>query len=115
MPSILDTVTSLMESGLTEKASRALDIEPSLVSRGLSVLGPVVLGGITKATASPAGANAVFNALPKETGGDLLSSLTGMFTGGSQNRPASILESLFGAGTNAIGATLSEKLGFNVR
>lgn len=115
MAGILDTFTSLLGSGLADKASQALGIDSSLVTRGLSAIGPVALGALAKATASPAAAGSIFKALPQDTGGDLLSKLTGLFTGDAARQQASGMESLFGAGTNAIGATLSDKLGFNVR
>lgn len=115
MAGILDTFTSMMGSGLADKASQAFGIDSSLVTRGLSAIGPVALGALAKATATPAAAGSLFKALPQDTGGDLLSKLTGLFTGDAARQQASGAESLFGAGTNAIGATLSNKLGFNVR
>jgi hypothetical protein len=115
MAGILDSFTSLVDSGLADKAARTIGVDPSLVTRGLSVIGPIALGGLAKVTATPTGASSFFNALPQDTGGDLLSTLGGLFTGATQRQQAGGLESLFGAGTNAIGATLSDKLGFNVR
>jgi hypothetical protein len=115
MAGILDTFTSMMSPDLVDKASRAIDADSTLVSRGLNTVGPLMLGGLTRATATPAGATAIFNALPQDGGGGLLSGLTDLLGGATQQRQASLLESMFGAGTNAISSTLTDKLGFNVR
>ena len=116
MAGILDAFNSLTaSSGLADKAGQVFGIDPSLVSRGLGALGPVALGALAKSTATPGGASALFNALPQDSDSGLLSNLSGLFSGDVARRQASGLESLFGAGTGAIGATLSDKLGFNVR
>ena len=114
MAGILDTFSSMIDSGLANKAGKALDIDPALATRGLSTIGPVVLAGLAKATATPAGAGSFLKMLPEDTG-SLLSNLGSLFSGETAKRQSSGLEAMFGAGTNAIGATLSEKLGFNVR
>ncbi len=115
MAGILDSFTSMISSDLAGRAGRAIDIDPSLVTRGFSAIAPVVLGGLTKATATPSGAASIFKGLPQDTGGDWLSSITDLLGGDAARRQASQTESIFGAGANAIGATLSEKFGFNVR
>lgn len=114
MPGILDTFTSMVGSGLAEKAGKALGIDPALVTRGLSTIGPVALGGLAKTTATPTGASSLFNMLP-EDGGGLLSNLGGLLSGQTARQRSGGMEAVFGAGTSAVGATLSEKLGFNVR
>jgi hypothetical protein len=115
MAGILETFTSTLSSDLVNKAGRAIGADPSLVKRGLSTIGPVVLGGLAKTTATPAGAAAIFKQLPQDTGGDWLSGIKDFLGGDTARRQPGGAESFFSAGTNAIGATLSEKLGFNVR
>lgn len=115
MAGILETFTSMMNSDLVNKAGRAIGADPALVNRGFSAIGPVVLGGLAKTTATPAGAAAIFKQLPQDTGGGWLSSITDFLGGDAVQRQTNGPASFFGAGTNAIGATLSEKLGFNVR
>lgn len=114
MAGILDTFNSMIDSGLADKAGKALGIDPAHVTRGLRTIGPVALGGLAKATATPAGAGSLLRTLPEDTG-SLLSNLGSLLSGDTAKRHARGLEAMFGSGTNAIGATLSEKLGFNVR
>src|SRR5262245_21853903 len=113
MAGILDTFTSMIGSGLADKAGKAIGVDPALVTRGLGLIGPVALGGLAKATSSPQGASSFFKMLPEDSGG-LLSNLGSLLGGETAKRQATGLEAMFGAGTNAIGATLSDKLGFNV-
>jgi hypothetical protein len=114
MPGILDTFTSMVGSGLADSAGKAFGIDPAVATRGLGAIGPVALGGLAKAASTPTGADSLFKLLP-EDGGGLLSNLGGLLSGETAKRQSGGLDAMFGSGTNAIGATLSEKLGFDVR
>jgi Bacterial protein of unknown function (DUF937) len=115
MAGILDSFTSMVGPDFASRAGRAIGADSSLVTRGISALGPVVLSGLTKATATPDGAASIFKGLPQDSGGDWLSGITDLLGGDAARRQASQTESIFGSGANAIGATLSDKFGFNVR
>lgn len=115
MPGILDMLTSTFDSDLANKTARTLGVEPSLVTKGISAIGPVVLGALVRRTTTPEGADAMFRALPQTSNEGWLSGIMDYLGGGTSGRQVLGAGSIFGAGTNAIAATLSQKLGFNVR
>lgn len=115
MPGILDMLSSAFDSDLANKTARTLGIEPSLVTKGIGAIGPVVLGALAQRTATPEGAQAFFKTLPQPSGDSWLSGITESLGGAASGRQVFGAGSIFGAGTNAIAATISEKLGFNVR
>jgi Bacterial protein of unknown function (DUF937) len=115
MAGILDMLSSTFDSDFASKTARAAGIEPSLVTKGIGAIGPVVLGALAQRTATPEGAQAIFKALPQGSGEGWLSALTDLLSGGAAGSQAVGGGSIFGAGTNAIAATISQKLGFNVR
>jgi Bacterial protein of unknown function (DUF937) len=115
MAGILDMLSSTFDSDFASKTARAAGIEPSLVTQGIGAIGPVVLGALAQRTATPQGAQAIFKALPQGSGEGWLSGITNLLSGGAAGGQALGGGSIFGAGSNAIAATISEKLGFNVR
>jgi len=116
MAGILDMLSSTFDSDFASRTARAAGVEPSLVTKGIGAIGPVVLGALAQRTATPEGAQAIFKALPQSSGEGWLSGITDLLSGGgAAGRQAVGGGSIFGAGTNAIAATISEKLGFNVR
>ena len=117
MAGILESYASMLSPDFVNKVGGAFGIDSSQVTRGLSVIGPIVLGGLAKNAASPNGALSLFNALPQDTGGNWLFSITSLLGGESDATHAQLgtADSVFGAGTNAVSAWLGEKFGFNVR
>ena len=114
MAGILDGFTSMLSPELVNKASSAFGIDSSHVTRGLAVVGPVLLGGLAKSASTPSGALSLFNALPQDTGSNWLSGILGG-SAAHTHAQATQADSIFGAGTNAVGGWLGDKLGFNVR
>jgi hypothetical protein len=96
---------------------KALGTDSNAVSQALGAAGPLLLGSMSKMASTPAGAESLFN-MAKEHGGGILGNLgslfSGLFGGGAPTGPAGLLNSLLGSSTNAIGASLSKALGFNV-
>jgi hypothetical protein len=113
MSGILDSFTSMISQDTTQKLSKTLGVDSSVVSKGIAAVGPLVLGSLARRASTPEGASSLLTALPQETGGGFLTNLIGSIKGaGSQ---ANVMNSLLGSGVNAMGGTLSQKLGFNVR
>ncbi len=115
MPTILDSLASNFSPDVIGDIGKALGADTSAVSKGIGVIGPVLLSGMTRQATQPGGAESLMKLLPEGSGllgnlGGLLSGLTGGKTG-SEGSPMS---ALLGPGTNAIGASLSRTLGFNV-
>ena len=115
MPTILDSLASNFSPDVIGDIGKALGADTSAVSKGIGVIGPLLLSGMTRQATQPGGAESLMKLLPEGSGllgnlGGLLSGLTGGKTG-SEGSPMS---ALLGPGTNAIGASLSRTLGFNV-
>ncbi len=114
MPSILDSLASSFGPDVMGDIGKALGADTSAVSKGIAVIGPLLLSGMTKQATQPGGAESLMKSLPESTGllgsiGGLLSGLTGGKAG--ESSPAT---ALLGPGVNAIGGALTRKLGFNV-
>jgi hypothetical protein len=116
MSSILDSVTSAFGPDVLKSLGGALGADPSAVGKAMGAVGPLLLSGMSKATAAPGGADALMKMLPQDHGllGNLGGLLGGLLGGSSASGAAALLPSLFGGGTSAIAGTLSRALGFNV-
>lgn len=98
---------------VSEKLSKSFGVDSSILNKGVAAVGPLVLGSLANRASTPSGASSLLNLLPQESGGGLIGSLLGSITG-SGGSQASMMSSLLGTGVNAMGGTLSKKLGFNV-
>jgi len=118
MASLLESLSSTLTPDALGSIAKALGADPGAVSKGLGAVGPLLLGGLGQVTATPGGAEAMFKSLPADSGGMLggLGSLVGSLFGGGGGGAGggSIVNQLLGSGSNAIGASLSRALGFNV-
>lgn len=118
MSSLLESLSSTITPDAIASIAKALGADAGAVNKGLGAVGPLLLGGLGQATATPAGAEALFKSLPSDGGGmfgglgNLLGSLFGGGGGGAGG--GSMVHQLLGSGSNAIGAALSRALGFNV-
>jgi hypothetical protein len=115
MPTILESLASTFSPDAVGDIGKALGADSSAVSKGLGVVGPLLLNGMAKQAAQPGGAEALVRLLPEGSGGLLgnLGGLLGSLTAGAAGG-TSAQASLLGPGVNAIGAALSRALGFNV-
>ncbi|GAB2593500.1 hypothetical protein GCM10027034_27980 [Ramlibacter solisilvae] len=116
MPSILESLSDSFGPGVVDDIGKALSADPSAVTKGLGVVGPLLMSGMAKQAAAPGGAESLMKLLPEGTGGLLgsLGGLLGGLTGGAAGGQASPASALLGPGVNAIGGALSRSLGFNV-
>jgi hypothetical protein len=105
MSSILDSVTSAFGPDVLQSLGGALGADPSAVGKAMGVVGPLLLSGMSRATAAPGGADALMKMLPQDHG---------LLGGSSPTGAAALLPSLFGGATSAVAGTLSRSLGFNV-
>ncbi len=74
MPSILESLASTFTPDVVGDIGKSLGADASLVSKGLGVVGPLLLGGMAKQAAQPGGADSLMKLLPEGSGG-LLGSL----------------------------------------
>jgi hypothetical protein len=76
----------------------------------------MLLGSIAKTAGTPGGADALTKLLPQDNGGLLgnLGSVISGLLGGGGTGGSGLVNQLLGSGANAIGASLSRALGFNI-
>jgi hypothetical protein len=114
MPSLLESAGQLVTPDMMGKIGNALGVDTAQVQQGMNVVGPTVLGSLSRKASTTGGADTILKMLPtSEEGsgsiflGSLLSSLSG---GGSG---ADMMNNVLGSGANAISGTLSKALGFD--
>lgn len=140
MAGILDSMTSMLTPDVVGKLGKGLGIDPALITKGLAVAGPLVTGALAKQTSTPEGARGFADLLGNAEAaagqsaasgaGDQLAGLLGGASGGnlggmldgvmglmsaSGGTGADMMQGVLGQGVNAIGGTLSSKLGFDVK
>jgi hypothetical protein len=115
MASILESIASQFAPDVLGKLGSALGTDASGVGKGLGALGPLLLNGMSGLAGTPAGADQLMKALPQGGGGILSSVLGSMFSGGGASAlGGGLVASLLGPGINAVSATVSRAVGFNV-
>ena len=107
MPSFLDSLTQAFTPDVTKNIGETTRLDPELVTKGLAVVGPLVLGAMAKRAATPEGLDGLNRLLPPNLGADL-GNVLGIVAA------TSVLTGLFGTGYGAIGSTLDRRLGFKV-
>jgi Bacterial protein of unknown function (DUF937) len=53
MPSFLDSLTQAFTPDVTKNIGETTGLDPGLVTKGLAVVGPLVLGAMAKRAATP--------------------------------------------------------------
>jgi hypothetical protein len=117
MSSILDSLASAFGPDVVSGLGKALGADPAAITKGFAAAGPLALAGMTRMAGTPGGADTLMKMLPQDSGGGMLGGLSGMLgglMGGGGASGAGGVSSLLGPGVNAIGASLSRVLGFNV-
>jgi hypothetical protein len=116
MSSILESIASQFGPDIVGKLGSALGADAGAVSKGLGVIGPLLLNGMSGMAGTPAGAGSLLKALPQAGGSGLLSGLLGNLFGGGASAPGGggMMQSLLGPGINAVSASISRAVGFNV-
>ena len=116
MASIIESIASQFGPDIVGKLGSALDTDPGAVSKGLGALGPLLLNGMSSLASTPAGADGLMKALPQDSGGlgDLLGGIFGGGGSAASGGGGGIMQSLLGPGINAVSASISRAVGFNV-
>jgi hypothetical protein len=110
MAAILDSLASMMTSEVMGKVGKATGTDPSILGKGLGVIGPLLLGSLARTASTSGGASSFLQMLPEDTGSNLISGLTG-----GANSHTGLVNSLLGPGVTAMAGTLTQELGFDVR
>ena len=109
--SILDSLNSMITPDVSKRLAGSLGVDPALFQKGVSAIGPLALGALAQRASTPTGAADLLQKLPQDTEPSFFKTLLGGLGGGQ----AGLTNTLLGNGANAIGASLSQALGFNVR
>lgn len=114
MASILESLTSSLTPDITNRIGSAAGVAPNLVTKGLGVVGPLVLGLAAKSSSQPGGLQNLLKLVP--TGLDASPAGFGDFLKGVTDVKAStgLTNGVFGAGVGAISRSLTRTLGFDV-
>jgi len=140
MAGILDSMSSMLTPDVVGKLGKGLGIDPAQITKGLALAGPLVAGALAKKTSTPDGARGFADLLGNAEAaagesaaagaGDQLAGLLGGagngnlggmldgvmgLVGASGGTGADMMQGVLGEGVNAIGGTLSSKLGFDVK
>jgi hypothetical protein len=140
MAGILGSMSSMLTPDVLGKLGKGLGLDPSQVDQGMKVAGPLVAGMLAKTTSTSEGARGFADLLSSAESaagqssaagmGDQLAGLLGGAEGGnlggmldgvmglvsaSGGTGADMMQGVLGQGVNAIGGTLSSKLGFDVK
>jgi Bacterial protein of unknown function (DUF937) len=118
MTGILDSLTSMLTPDVSSRLASSFGIDQGTVQKGMGLVGPVVLGGLARRASTPAGLTNLMDNLPTNVTPDFFKSLVGSaggLLGGTGGGQGGLMTALLGSGTNAIGSSLSQRLGFDVR
>ena len=121
MSGLLESLASSLGGDTAASIGKALGVDGSAITKGIGATGPLLLGGMAKMAGTPSGADSLLKMLPQDPGGllgglgNIGSMLSGLMGGGaSPAASGGTLSTLLGPGVNAVSASLSKALGFNV-
>ena len=118
MASLFESLSSAFNPEIVSALGKALGTDASAVSQGLAATGPLLTSSLSRMASTPSGGESLLKLLPQnEAGafggfGSLTTLVSNLFSGGATSN--SMLSSLLGPGLNAVSASLSKALGFNV-
>jgi hypothetical protein len=118
MASLFESLSSLINPDMVSALGKALGTDASAVNQGLAAAGPLLTSSLSRMASTPSGAASLQELLPKDAdkalgGFGSLGSLIGSLSGGGA-AGSTMLSSLLGPAVNAVGASLTRTLGFNV-
>jgi Bacterial protein of unknown function (DUF937) len=116
MPTLLETLSASFDPDTIGSIARALGADSSAVGKGIGAIGPMLISSMARTASTPGGADALTRLLPQDSGsllGNLSSMLSGLL-GGTGAAGGGLVNQLLGSGANAMGASLSRALGFNI-
>jgi hypothetical protein len=98
MVAVLDSLGSMLTSEVLGKVGKAIDVDPSVLDKGLGVVGPLVLCSLTRTAGTSGAAWALLKMLSQEASNNLLRNQMSAFSEGAGSRPA-LTNSLLGPGS----------------
>jgi hypothetical protein len=117
MTGILDSLASMLTPDVSSRLASSFGIDQEALQKGMGLVGPVVLAGLARRASTPAGLTNLVDNLPMNVTPDFFKSLLGggALLDGAGGGQSGLVTALLGSGTNAIGSSLSQRLGLDVR
>jgi hypothetical protein len=115
MSDLLAAMHAVLTQDAVARISKGVNVDPALVTQAIGVIAPLALAGFARAASTEERAADLLSQLSKQSSADLMTRLTYFVLGPGANQSSELAETLFASGEMAIGATLSDRLGFNVR
>lgn len=115
MDNLMQSLSSMIKPDMVAALGKAIGADTSSINQGLAAIGPLAMGNMARMASTPGGAESLLKMLPPDGGGafgNIGTIISGLMSGGSSG---GMVNSVMGPGVNAIGASLSKALGFNVR
>jgi hypothetical protein len=109
VPLILEGVTHVLSSTVLGQISVATELKPEVVSRGISIVTPLIVAALTNKVASPRGIDALMHVLPRD-GGLTVRNVDQLARGGGA--ASAVRAWIFGSEAAAVGATVDRAVGF---
>lgn len=116
MAGLMDAVGGFLTPDNLSMMANAMGMDSADVQKGMNVADATVLGSLSQTAGTPTGADSLMKMMPKDDGGspmDMIGGLLNSMSGGGTS--ADMMNNVMGGGINAISATLSQKLGFDVK
>ena len=113
MATLIESLSSTIKPDMVAALGKTFGVDTSAITRGLSAAAPLAMGSMAKLASTPGGAESLFKQLPQD-GGGALGNIGTIISGLTSGSGGNMVNSLLGPGVNAIGASLSKSLGFNV-
>ena len=109
MASLLDSFGQAFTPDLLSQLGTSVGLDNNLVTKGLSTVGPLLIGSMARQATTPGGLDGLMRFIPQD-GGAGLSNIRGLLKSGA---PMDLLTGIFGGpGLGAAGRTLDQSLGF---
>jgi hypothetical protein len=111
MATLLESLSQTLTPDLLGRIGTATGLDTTLVTKGMSAVGPLLTGALANESATPQGLDRLMGLIPQD-GGAALGNIAGLIKGGA---PEGMLSGIFGGpGMGAVGKTLDQALGFRV-
>jgi hypothetical protein len=109
VPAIIEGVTQVLSPTVVGQISAATELRPELVSRGMSIVAPVIVAALTNKLALPRGVEALMQVIPRD-GGSTLRNVDQLARGGGA--VSAVRTWIFRSEAPAIGATIDRAVGY---
>lgn len=113
--SILDTLIDQLDGEPARQIGNQLGLDPQQATGAIAAALPMLLGGLTRNSASPQGASSLLTALDRDHDGSVLDDLAGFLQQGTGGAGGGILGHVFGDRQSGVADALGKVSGIDAR